>query len=105
MSNWSRTLYIGVTNDLASRVNQHKMKMMSGFTARYNVTDLVYYETTGDVMSAIEREKQIKGWRREKKIALIESMNSEWRDLSLEWAEPHPQTLRCTQGDKKGYSG
>ena len=62
MSNWSRTLYVGVTSDLMARIYQHKMKIIAGFTAKYNVRDLVYFETTGDVMSAIAREKQIKGW-------------------------------------------
>ncbi len=101
MSNWSRTLYIGVTGDLVKRVNQHKKKAIRGFTAKYNITDLVYYETTSDVMSTIAREKELKGWLRAKKIALIESVNPEWRDLSLEWAEPLPQTLRSAQGDSK----
>ncbi len=100
MSNWSRTLYIGVTSDLMGRVYQHKMKMVPGFTAKYNVTDLVYFETTGEVMSAITREKQLKGWLRKKKVDLIESVNPEWRDLSLEWAEPHPQILRQAQDDR-----
>ena len=102
MSNWSRTLYVGVTGNLVTRVNQHKMKATRGFTSKYNVTDLVYYETTSDVLSAIAREKELKGWLRAKKIALIESVNSQWRDLSLEWTEPHSQTLRSAQGDNKG---
>ena len=69
--------------------------MFPSFTERYNVTDLVYYESTDDVGAAIQREKQLKGWLRKKKIALIESFNPEWRDLSLDWAEPrHAQTLR-----------
>jgi putative endonuclease len=76
MTNPSRTLYVGVTNDLERRVNQHK-----GFTAKYNITELVYYEETGDVLEAIAREKTIKGWLRAKKIALIESVNPKWQDL------------------------
>ena len=73
MTNWSKTLYTGVTNDLVRRVYEHKNKMVDGFTKKYNLTVLAYYEETGDVQSAIEREKQIKGWLRSKKIALIES--------------------------------
>ena len=89
MSNWSRTLYVGVTGDLMARVSQHKAKASVVFTSKYNVTDLVYYESTNDVRAALEREKQLKGWLRKKKIALIESVNSEWRDLSLDWTD-HP---------------
>ena len=85
MSNRSKTLYVGVTNNLERRVYEHKHGLIEGFTTRYRVTRLVYYETTGDVSAAIEREKQIKGWLRRKKIALIESMNPEWDDLSETW--------------------
>ena len=85
MTNHSRTLYTGVTNDLQRRVHQHKQKLIPGFTQKYNITQLVYYEETSDIRTAIAREKQIKGWLRSKKIALIESLNSEWRDLSDEW--------------------
>jgi putative endonuclease len=81
----SRVLYVGVTGDLQRRVGQHKQKLVEGFTQRYNVTMLVYYEVTNDVHVALAREKQIKGWRRSKKVALIESMNPEWKDLSSEW--------------------
>ena len=69
------TLYIGVTNDLIRRVQEHRQKLVGGFTKRYNISQLVYYETTEDVLSAITREKQIKGWVRAEKAALIESMN------------------------------
>jgi len=85
MTNRSRTLYAGVTNDLIRRVHEHKQKLADGFTKKYNITILAYYEVTPDVRSAIAREKQIKGWLRSKKIALIESMNPEWNDLSAEW--------------------
>ena len=85
MTNRSRTLYVGVTNDLERRVYEHKQKLIPGFTQRYNITQLVYHEATLDVRSALAREKQIKGWLRAKKIALIESMNPEWMDLSAEW--------------------
>ena len=85
MTNRSRTLYVGVTNDLVRRVYEHKNRMVDGFTKRYHLTILVYYEETGDIQSAIEREKQIKGWLRNKKIALIESVNPQWKDLSDGW--------------------
>ncbi len=74
-------LYTGVTNDLKRRVWEHKQKMIEGFTKRYNVTELVYYEVFDDVRDAVAREKQIKGGSRRKKIDLVNSMNSEWRDL------------------------
>ncbi|HUF41286.1 MAG TPA: GIY-YIG nuclease family protein [Verrucomicrobiae bacterium] len=83
MANPSRTLYVGVTNDLERRVQQHKLKQIPGFTAKYNITQLVYYEETADVLAAIAREKTIKGWLRAKKIALIESVNPKWLDLSI----------------------
>ena len=83
MTNVSKTLYVGVTGDLERRVWEHKHKLLSGFTKRYNLTRLVYSEVTPDVRAAIAREKQIKGWLRRKKVALVESMNPEWRDL---WA-------------------
>jgi putative endonuclease len=85
MTNHSRTLYTGVTNDLQRRVREHQQKQIPGFTQKYNITHLVYYEETPDVKAAIAREKQIKGWLRSKKIALIESLNPGWRDLSDEW--------------------
>jgi putative endonuclease len=84
MSSKTRRLYVGVTNDLERRVLQHKEGNFSGFASRYNITRLVYYESTNDVVSAIAREKEIKGWLRAKKIALIESVNPRWRDLSIE---------------------
>ncbi|HUI95042.1 MAG TPA: GIY-YIG nuclease family protein [Xanthobacteraceae bacterium] len=74
-------LYVGVTNDLAKRVYQHRNKLVGGFTSRYNVDKLVYYEVFEDAYSAISREKQIKGGSRQKKIDLINSMNPQWRDL------------------------
>lgn len=76
------TLYTGVTNNLARRVNEHKNHMQNGFSDRYNLEVLVYYEVTNDIEAAIYREKQIKGGSRKKKIALIESINAEWKDLS-----------------------
>jgi putative endonuclease len=84
MTNKSKTLYAGVTNDLKKRVYEHKQKLIPGFTSKYNINKLVYYEVTPDVRVAIGREKQIKGWLRSKKIDLIESVNPEWRDLSFD---------------------
>ena len=85
MTNKSRTLYTGVTSELGKRVFEHKNHLIEGFTKRYKITKLVYYEATNDVWEAIVREKQIKGWLRRKKIELIELMNPDWRDLSEEW--------------------
>ncbi len=82
MSNYSRTLYTGVTSDLRNRVGEHKDGSKGGFTSRYNIDRLVYYEEFQDIRDAIAREKQIKGWVRAKKIALIEAFNPEWKDLS-----------------------
>jgi putative endonuclease len=78
----SRTLYVGVTNDLERRVAEHRSKLVPGFTRRYNITRLVYFEKTTDVHSALAREKEIKGWTRAKKVALIERANPTWEDLS-----------------------
>ena len=85
MTNKSRTLYTGVTNNLMRRVYEHKNKLVPGFTSKYNIQFLVYYEAGNDINAAIAREKQIKGWLRSKKIALIDSMNPKWKDLSEEW--------------------
>ena len=85
MASTSRVLCVGVTNDLQRRVNEHKGRRVPGFTKKYHVTQLVYFETTSDVRVAIEREKQIKTWGREKKVKLIQASNPEWRDLSEEW--------------------
>ncbi len=94
MTNRSGTLYTGVTNNLQRRVYQHKHKLVPGFTSTYNITKLVYYEETPDVSAAIAREKQIKGWLREKKIALIESMNPGREDLCLQWDGEEDPSLR-----------
>ena len=85
MASKSRRLYIGVTNDLERRVFEHKSKSIEGFTAKYNIDRLVYFAETGDVVAAIEREKQLKGWLRAKKIVLIQSENPTWTDLSRDW--------------------
>ena len=87
MTNRSRTLYTGVTNNLERRVYEHKRRLVDGFTKKYNLTRLAYYEESSDILAAIRREKQIKGWLRSKKIDLIESVNPQWRDLSNGWFE------------------
>ncbi|MDP8227930.1 MAG: GIY-YIG nuclease family protein [Candidatus Electryoneaceae bacterium] len=78
------TLYIGVTNDLIKRVNQHKNDKFDGFTKKYQTHMLVFYEQTEDIYEALKREKRLKWWKRKWKLELIEKMNPEWRDLSLE---------------------
>ena len=78
-------MYIGVTNDLVRRIYEHKNQLAGGFTQRYNIHKLVYVEETGDIKAALAREKQLKGWRREKKNALVESQNPAWKDLSEDW--------------------
>jgi len=85
MTNQSRTLYIGVTNNIKKRVHEHGAGLVAGFTHHYKINLLVYGEAFSDVHSAIAREKQIKHWRREKKLRLIAQDNPEWRDLSDGW--------------------
>ena len=89
-----RTLYVGVMNDLTRRVYEHRNKLAPGFTSKYNVSKLVYFESSDDVTSAIAREKQIKAWRRSKKVTLLENTNPYWNDLAIEWfdhsASPDP---------------
>jgi putative endonuclease len=92
MASPSRTLYVGVTNDIVRRTDEHRQKRLTGFSARYNCTELVYYEWHTDALTAIAREKELKGWRRSKKVDLIEAHNPGWGDL---WSEItshfHPQ--------------
>ena len=90
MTNRSKTLYTGVSGNLIARVRRHKIGTASAFTSRYKLDRLVYFERFEDVHRAIEREKQIKGWLRIKKIALIVSVNPGWRDLSLDWLDRNP---------------
>jgi len=85
MTNPSRTLYTGMTNSLRRRVREHKLKLVPGFTAKYNIDRLAYFETFQYVGNALEREKQIKAWTRAKRLALVESTNPQWNDLSREW--------------------
>jgi putative endonuclease len=94
MASRSRTLYVGVTGNLQKRVFEHKWKEHDGFTARYNCDRLVWFESHEDVQRAIEREKELKGWRRAKKIALIETANAAWVDLSRDWYDYEPADYR-----------
>lgn len=83
LTNWNnKVMYVGMTNDLRRRIFEHKNKLLEGFTKKYNINKLVYFDETNDVLTAIAREKEIKRWRREKKNKLVESMNPEWNDLS-----------------------
>ena len=85
MTNRSGTLYVGMTNNLLRRVGEHRRGQVLGFTSRYKITRLVHAESCSDARAAITREKEIKGWRREKNIALIEATNPEWNDLGESW--------------------
>lgn len=87
MGSKTGTLYVGMTSNIKRRVYEHKNHLMPGFTDKYHVDRLLYFEVIGDADSAINREKQIKTWRREKKVALIDSMNVAWNDLSEDWYE------------------
>ena len=114
MASKSRVLYVGVTNDIRRRVWEHKNDITPGFTSKYRIHRLVYFESFKYVGNAIAREKRIKGWLREKKVALIRSANPTWEDLSEQWfdgkevkhitfdANPaEKQVLRCAQDDKQ----
>jgi putative endonuclease len=86
LTNWNnKVMYVGVTNDLERRLYEHKNKLVKGFTEKYNLNKLVYFEETQDVTAAIGREKEIKKWRREKKDQLVNRMNPTWKDLNSEW--------------------
>jgi putative endonuclease len=105
----SHVLYTGITGNLARRAFEHKNKLISGFTSRYNLTRLVYYECFAYPDVAIDREKEIKGWRRSKKIRLIESMNPQWDDLAAQWADVYtpnltddPRQIPCSAGESAG---
>jgi len=92
-----KVMYVGVTNNLERRVYEHKTKLVPGFTEKYNVNKLVYFEETPDVHAAIAREKEIKKWRREKKNNLVVTVNPKWKDLSTGWFEISP----CGRDDKR----
>ena len=87
MSNKSGIIYTGVTNDLFRRIYEHKNKTIEGYTKKYDIGRLVYYEEFHDINQAIVREKQIKSWRRDKKFSLIKTKNSKFEDLAQEWYE------------------
>ncbi|MDR3725837.1 MAG: GIY-YIG nuclease family protein [Terracidiphilus sp.] len=90
----SHTLYIGVTGDLRKRIFEHKWKEHDGFTEHYNCDRLVWFEAYQDIHKAITREKQVKRWRREKKVALIEQVNPVWADLAKDWYDVEPADLK-----------
>ena len=94
VTNFHRTIYIGVTNDLERRMWQHKQQRGPGFAAKYRLDRLVYAEYTTDVRLAIAREKQLKGWTRRRKVELIESLNPWWEDLAADWFEQADPSLR-----------
>ena len=98
MTNRSKTLYVGVTSRLQTRVWEHKNHVFAGFTDRYRVDRLVWYEIFATASAAIAREKQLKGWSRIKKMALIVKLNPGWRDLSEDWGKP----LRAPAGRRNG---
>ena len=106
LASLSGTLYIGITNNLERRTVEHKEGVVSGSTEEYGVNRLVYFEVFRDVRNAIRREKQLKGWRREKKIALIRTTNPSWKDLAKAWYEGRgpstcaPKTGALAQDDK-----
>lgn len=90
LTNRSKTLYTGVTRNLQKRVWEHKNHVHAGFTDRYQIDRLVWFESYATPQAAIAREKQIKGWTRARKMALVVALNPEWRDLSEEWGTPIP---------------
>ncbi len=94
MTNMSGTLYIGMTNDIDRRVYEHRNKVADGFTKKYNITKLKYFEIFSDARQAIIRETELKGWRREKKFELISSVNPTWGDLSSNWVQAPDSSLR-----------
>jgi putative endonuclease len=102
LSSLPGTLYAGITNNIYNRTLQHKSKETPGFTSKYDVDRLVYYEVFKDVRAAIRREKEIKGWTRKKKIALVESVNPKWQDLAQGWgaALPPPSWQLRDPGDE-----
>ena len=106
MASRSLNLYTGITDDIFRRALQHKSGEIEGFTKRYNINRLVYYETFRYVNNAIAREKQVKAWTRAKRLALIKSMNPAWQDLSEGWGEKFElQIPRCARDDKRSSKG
>jgi putative endonuclease len=97
-------LYTGATNDLKRRIYEHRARLTPGFTSRYNVTRLAFYEETSDVRAAIAREKEIKAWRRAKKVALIDSVNPEWFDLAADWFDDEIPRRWAPRNDRRSYA-
>ncbi len=99
LTNWNnKVMYVGVTNNIERRIYEHQNKLVKGFTEKYNVNKLVYFEETEDVNSAITREKEIKKWRREKKDRLVNQVNPTWKDLSKDFS---PAPLLCSGSGSK----
>ncbi|MEZ4500906.1 MAG: GIY-YIG nuclease family protein [Thermomicrobiales bacterium] len=105
MSSVSRTLYIGVTNNLERRVAEHRLKLNDGFARRYNTTMLVFAEEFPNPADAIAREKQLKKWNRSKKLWLIEKHNPEWRDIAHEWFQNSTAAFEGSPNDDRGEEG
>jgi putative endonuclease len=103
LASHSGTLYIGMTNNILRRVAEHKAKLIPGFTSKYGCTRLVYYEWFNSPGEAIDREKQLKGWRRSKKEALIRTKNPKWFDLSMKWRLPDVRGLYDSNGDGRNF--
>ena len=101
MASKSRRIYTGVTNDIERRVKEHKEGLIEGFTQRYKINRLVYRERFHYIDNAITREKEIKGWDRTRRVALIESVNPTWEDLSLEWGKPIEMLNPAAAGQKQ----
>src|SRR5215208_2578444 len=105
LASHSRTLYVGVTGNLLRRMYEHKAKLLGGFTARYNVVKLVYFQSTTEASSAIRREKRLKRMTRKKELGLITAANPTWRDLAADWFDlrpatsPDPSVAALPQGD------
>jgi putative endonuclease len=102
MASRTHVFYVGVTNNIVRRVSEHKQGRNDGFTSRYNIDRLVWYEVWPNIRTAIAREKQIKPWRREKKIRLIESLNPTWQDLSEDWGKLIQPLRRTTDPSTPG---
>jgi putative endonuclease len=97
LTDWNnKVMYVGITNDLERRIYEHKNKVLNGFTEKYNIDKFVYFEHTPHVTAALEREKEIKKWRREKKNNLVQDQNPAWKDLSEEWGERFLPSVEMT---------
>ncbi|MGB0720255.1 MAG: GIY-YIG nuclease family protein [Bdellovibrionales bacterium] len=102
ITNWTgEVLYTGVTNNLERRLYEHQHKLIKGFSSKYNLNKLVYFECFDNSESAIKREKQIKNWSRQKKDFLVETMNPDWSDLSSRWYEDPSASLGMTRGETR----